>query len=105
MDELIECWNPEKDGELNEGNMRHKLEARGYQVSRYVYSPGTCFPPHTHDVDKIDGVLSGRFRMTMQGQALVLTAGDCLAVAKGEVHSAEVVGDEPVISLDAVRMR
>jgi mannose-6-phosphate isomerase-like protein (cupin superfamily) len=56
-------------------------------------------------VDKIDGVLSGRFRMTMQGQALVLTAGDCLAVAKGEVHSAEVVGDEPVISLDAVRMR
>ena len=62
-------------------------------------------PLHSHDVDKIDGVLSGQFRMTLHGQALELGAGDCLAVPRGEMHSAEVVGDTAVISLDAIRIR
>jgi len=53
----IEHWDPARDGELTEANMRRKLQARGYSVSRYVYSPGTRFPEHDHGVDKIDGVL------------------------------------------------
>ena len=96
-------WHPENDGELNEANMRRKLEALGYRVDRYVYPPGTYFPDHSHGVDKIDGVLNGRFRMSMQGQTLVLEPGDCLRVPKGVMHSAEVVGDEAVVSLDAIR--
>lgn len=96
-------WNPDTDGELNESNMRRKLEACGFTVTRYVYPPGTAFPEHTHAVDKIDGVLSGRFRMTLQGQAIVLEAGDCLSVPAGMSHSAEVVSGESVVSLDAVK--
>lgn len=83
--------------------MTDKLEALGYSVNCYVYPPGTVFPPHTHGVDKIDGVLSGHFRLEMQGNSVILEPGDCLVVPRGVVHSAEVVGDEPVISLDAVR--
>ncbi len=41
--------------------------------------------------------------MTSEGQEVVLEAGDCLAVPRGTRHSAEVLGDEPVISLDAVK--
>jgi quercetin dioxygenase-like cupin family protein len=99
----IEHWNPAADGELTEHNLRRKLEARGYSVTRYVYPPGTCFPDHIHGVDKIDGVLAGRFRMTTQEGSVILEAGDCLFVPRGAVHSAEVVGGEPVVSLDAVR--
>jgi mannose-6-phosphate isomerase-like protein (cupin superfamily) len=100
----IEHWDPERDGPLNEASMRRKLEDRGYTVSRYVYPPGTWFPDHDHRVDKIDGVLSGRFRMTMGGRSAVLEAGDLLAVPRHCIHSAEVVGEELVISLDAVRL-
>ena len=85
--------------------MRRKLEERGYGVSRYVYPPGTFFPDHDHGVDKIDGVLSGRLRMTMRGGEAVLEAGDMVVVPKHVIHAAEVVGDEPVVSLDAVRIR
>ncbi|WP_462320373.1 cupin domain-containing protein [Halochromatium sp.] len=99
----IEHWHPGDDGPLNEVAMRHKLERRGYQVSRYVYSPGMFFPAHDHAEDKIDAVLSGRFRITMQGQEVVLEAGDLVIVPKHVIHTAEVVGDEPVVSLDAVR--
>jgi quercetin dioxygenase-like cupin family protein len=54
-------------------------------------------------VDKIDAVVSGRFRLTLEGESVVLEAGDSIEVPRGAVHSAEVVGDEPVVSLDAVR--
>lgn len=100
----IKHWNPERDGPLSEDNMRRKLEQRGYRASRYVYPPGTYFPDHDHGVDKIDGVLSGRFRMSMRGASHILEAGDLLAVPKHVFHSAEVVGDEPAVRLDAVRL-
>jgi quercetin dioxygenase-like cupin family protein len=100
----VEHWNTDSDGKLSEPALRKKLAGRGYSVTRYVYPPGTYFPPHTHDEDKIDAVLSGRFRLRMQGESALLEAGDALAVPRGTVHSAEVVGDQPVVSLDAVRL-
>ena len=101
----VEHWDEYADGPLSEAKMQAKLEARGYRVTRYVYPPGTYFSEHTHAVDKIDAVLAGHFRMELGGQAVVLKSGDCLAVPAGVVHSAEVVGDEAVLSLDAIRNR
>jgi mannose-6-phosphate isomerase-like protein (cupin superfamily) len=99
----VEHWNAATDGELSETALRDKLQRRGYQVTRYHYPPGTVFPDHTHGVDKIDAVLSGRFLMRMAGESVILEAGDCLAVPRGAVHRAEVVGRDTVVSLDAVR--
>lgn len=53
--------------------------------------------------DKIDGVLSGRFRIAIGGESVILEAGDFIRVPRGAVHSAEVVGGESVVSLDAIR--
>ena len=97
-------WNPSLDGRLTEAALRAKLERLGYSVTRYVYQPGTVFPDHSHGVDKMDAVVSGRFRMVMEGLEAILEAGDMLAVPAGVVHSAEVVGDKPVVSLDGVRV-
>ena len=84
--------------------MRAKLEAQGYRVARHQYEPGTVFPDHTHDVDKVDAVLSGRFRLVIRGHLAVLGPGDWAVIPRGAVHSAAVVGDEPVVSLDAVKL-
>jgi quercetin dioxygenase-like cupin family protein len=96
-------WDAELDGPLTESALCDQLEARGYRVSRYVYPPGTVFPDHSHDEDKIDAVLSGLFRMTMGDDEIILERGDSLEVPRGVIHSAEVIGDDPVVSLDATR--
>lgn len=96
----VEHWE-EAWGEMNESNMRRRLEEEGYAVVRYVYPPGTYFPDHTHGYDKKDAVLSGRFRIQAQGHEFVLGPGDMIAVPARTIHSAEVVGSEAVISLDA----
>ena len=99
----VRHWNPAADGELTEAALRTRLESLGYLVMRYVYPPGTAFPEHTHPVDKIDAVLSGRFRLIVAGHHVILGPGDWIAVPRGVRHSATVVGDEPVVSLDAVK--
>lgn len=100
----LESWDSAKDGPFSEEKLKRRLELLGYRVSRYVYSPGTYFPDHKHSVDKIDAVVSGRFRMKMKNLEVILEAGDWLQVPAGTIHSAEVVGEGSVISLDAVRI-
>ena len=70
----IDSWNPSVDGPMTEQGLREKLERKGYHVSRYVYPPGTYFADHTHGVDKIDAVVSGRFRLTLEGESVILEA-------------------------------
>ncbi|MCG3203060.1 MAG: hypothetical protein NFCOHLIN_02978 [Gammaproteobacteria bacterium] len=96
-------WDEGLDGPLSEASLGRKLAAMGYRATMYAYPPGTRFPPHSHAVDKIDAVLSGRFRITLREGAVELGAGDWVMVPAGAVHSAEVVGEDPVVSLDAVR--
>jgi quercetin dioxygenase-like cupin family protein len=54
-------------------------------------------------VDKIDSVLAGRFRICLGKESVVLEAGDAVFVPRGMKHSADVIGAEPVVSLDAVK--
>lgn len=102
---IVRRWNVADDGPVTEAAVRHRLEALGYTVSRYTYGPGTRFPDHTHGVDKIDAVLAGQFRLTIGREEALLGPGDWIEVPRGAVHSATVVGHDPVISLDAVRSR
>jgi len=86
-----------------EDELRSIFEAEGYLCSVYTYPPGTVFPEHRHDVDKVDAVLAGQFRITIGDESVILTAGDYVYVPAGVVHRAEVVGDEPVVSIDAAK--
>jgi quercetin dioxygenase-like cupin family protein len=99
----VQHWNA-ADGPFSESALRAKLEAMGYRVAKYVYEPGTVFPDHTHGVDKIDAVLAGRFRLVVRGHMKVLGPGEWIEIPRGTVHNATVVGDEPVVSLDAVKL-
>ncbi|MBI4852203.1 MAG: cupin domain-containing protein [Acidobacteria bacterium] len=96
----IEHWDS-FFGILNEDNMRKKLELEGYSVNIYYYPKGTYFPNHTHSYDKKDGVLKGRFLIKACGKECLLEAGDILTIPANTVHSAEVIGNDTVISLDA----
>jgi mannose-6-phosphate isomerase-like protein (cupin superfamily) len=99
----VHRWNRHLDGEFSESALRRKLESLGYHVARYVYPPGTVFPDHAHGVDKVDAVVAGRFRLVIGGHGVTLAPGEWVDVPRGVTHNATVLGDEPVISLDAVK--
>ena len=97
----IEEWRSETDGPLNEDNMKRKLKSQGYNSIIYKFSPGTDFPDHTHSYTKKDSIITGRFRLTMYGQDVILKPGDMVEIPANTVHSACVVGSENVIFFDA----
>ncbi len=96
-------WNVKHDGILTEDALSRKLNRLGYSTTVYTYPAGTVFPSHSHAVDKIDGVISGQFLITMEDHEYLLQAGDCIEVPRGVRHAAAVVGNEPVISIDAIK--
>jgi quercetin dioxygenase-like cupin family protein len=100
----VHRWNIALDGMFSERALRNKLETLGYRVARYVYPPGTVFPDHTHGVDKVDAVVSGKFRLVISGHVALLGAGDWIDIPRGSVHSAVVQGDESVVAFDAVKV-
>ena len=99
----VQRWDCDLDGTLSEAGLRRKLEKLGYSVTRYLYPPGTRFPEHSHEVEKIDAVLSGRFRITIGTDSVVLGPGDTVLLPRGTLLSAEVVGEQAVVSLDAMK--
>jgi quercetin dioxygenase-like cupin family protein len=101
----IADWYPLAGTEQDEEALGEQLDAMGYQVFRYEYPPATRFAEHCHDFAKIEVVLSGRFLIEMDGESRELRAGQAIHVPAGVMHSAEVLGSEPVVSLDAVKMR
>lgn len=100
----IEYWTPDPGTEQDEESLRAQLSAQGYSITRYTYPLGCYFPDHTHSFAKIEVVLSGIFRMGMYGSYVDLKAGQAIHVPENAIHNAEVIGDEPVICLDAVKL-
>lgn len=95
----LERWNP-SDGPLSERRMMKLMEFEGYAVLVYTFRAGTLFPPHEHTRDKCDGVLEGILRVTVGESVFDLSAGDRLYLPAGTPHSAQVVGQKTVVSLD-----
>jgi mannose-6-phosphate isomerase-like protein (cupin superfamily) len=99
----VRHWNETIDGPFSEAALRRKLETAGYVIARYTYPPGMNVPDRVHQVDRIDAVISGRFRMVVAGHLAVLGPGDWVEVPRGVRHSATVLGVDPVTGLDAMR--
>lgn len=95
----LERWNP-GDGPLTEKRLMRIMELEGYDVLVYTYRPGTRFSGHEHAQPKCDAVLEGVLRVTADGQTFDLKKGDRLYVPAGTAHTAEVVGETTVVSLD-----
>jgi quercetin dioxygenase-like cupin family protein len=100
----LQHWDISKDGDPTETAIRRKLTRLGYECRRYQYPPGTRFSEHCHPADKIDAVVSGNFRITSGTDSIVLGPGDYVYVPQGVMHSAEVIGNETVISIDGVKI-
>ena len=48
-----------------------RLKDEGYSGSTYQFPPGTQFPYHTHNCDKKDSIITGRFKFVSRDQGEV----------------------------------
>lgn len=82
--------------------LQAQLESQGYRVTVHLLAPGTSFGDHCACESRIGAVFAGQLGVVIGGTARLLGPGDWIEIPAGVVMSAEVVGDDPVFSLDAV---
>jgi mannose-6-phosphate isomerase-like protein (cupin superfamily) len=83
--------------------LRAKLEVEGYEVSIQLLAPGTIFGEHCPCDTRLEAVFSGRLRVVIGRREHQLGPGDWLEVPRGATLLTEVLGEDPVLYLLAVR--
>jgi quercetin dioxygenase-like cupin family protein len=98
----IDRWDPRRDGPITEMSLRQKVESYGYQVSILTWPGGTVLPAEAQDRERVEAVVTGVVKITLDGESAILTAGDIVYVPRGAVRRVEVVGSATAYCIDAV---
>ena len=85
--------------------LKQGLRDDGYNIYVYSYPGGMCFPPHMHDHETIHIVLSGSMKITLDEVDHILVPAERSLVPSHKLHTAEVLGETPVVILDATPSR
>jgi quercetin dioxygenase-like cupin family protein len=98
----ITRW-PADAGQVTINKVRARLEQEGLYPSRFEMVPGETYEDHSHPKAEIRWVVSGSMKVKLRSEELILVPGDRLDLDAGVVHSAEVIGDEVVVTVSASR--
>ena len=96
----IDRWDPSREGPVTEAALRRKVQSYGYEVCTLAWPAGTVVPPQAQNYERVDAVLAGMVRITLDGESAILTPGDLVHVPRGSVRCVEVVGPAPARCLD-----
>jgi hypothetical protein len=98
----IERWDVRRDGPLTQAALEHKVRALGYDPVARNYPAGSIVAPPPDARERVDAVVSGLIKVTIEGESAILTAGDLVFVPHGAARRLEVVGTAPAFCLEAV---
>jgi quercetin dioxygenase-like cupin family protein len=66
-----------------------------------TYPPGSIVAPQPDTRERVDAVVSGLIKVTVEGESAILTAGDLVFVPRGASRRLEVIGASPANCLEA----
>jgi quercetin dioxygenase-like cupin family protein len=94
----VEKWN--EPGAPEAGDLTNRMRGEGYNVFQWSDGPRATYPDHEHGEDQSHWIISGMLELTVRGFGkVILRSGDRDFMPAGTVHSARVLGDEPVVYL------
>ena len=98
----IERWDVRRDGPLSQPALEHKLRALGYEPMLRTYPAGAIAAAQTDTRGRVEAVVSGLIKVSIDDESAILTAGDIVFVPRGVARRLEVVGTAPAHCLEAV---
>ncbi|MBK9155033.1 MAG: cupin domain-containing protein [Chloracidobacterium sp.] len=94
----VDRWQRAEDPDADE--LSRILRSEGYHVFQWSDGAGAVYSDHTHDEDQSHWIISGRLELKCRGfGTITLEAGDRDFMPAGLMHSARVLGTEPVVYL------
>ncbi|MFO1435165.1 MAG: diguanylate cyclase [Gammaproteobacteria bacterium] len=104
MDKLkLEHWNPKSDDMLSKQAMLHKLIIRGFKTDSVGYPPSSVLPDKTAEGESVCALYQGELKLIIEGESLLLRAGDVIYIPTGTTWGAEVVSPRDVLGFEGRR--
>jgi hypothetical protein len=97
----IDRWDAHRDGPLNERSLHDKLKTLGYEPLPRPHV-GAIASARIHRRDRLEAVLAGLLKVSIDGESAILTAGDIVFVPAGAARRLDTVGTSPVHCIEAV---
>jgi mannose-6-phosphate isomerase-like protein (cupin superfamily) len=97
----IERWDVRRDGPLTQPALEQKLRALRYDPVLRTYPTGAVIATQRDAHERVEAVISGFIKVTIEGDAAILTAGDMVFVPRGASPRIEVIGVAPALCLEA----
>ena len=84
---------------LSDGIRLQVVAGERMMLSFVAFAPNGIVPEHSHPHEQMGTVLEGEFRLTIDGETRLVSAGDVWHVPANVLHSAVAVGT-PALALD-----
>jgi hypothetical protein len=97
----IERWDVRRDGALTDAALLHKLQALGYDPVRRAYPAGAIAAATIDNGERIEAVISGLIKITIDDEPAILTAGDIVFIPPRAARRIEVVGTTAAFCFEA----
>ncbi|MEX1158565.1 MAG: cupin domain-containing protein [Thermomicrobiales bacterium] len=95
---LVFDWDLIESTDVFPGVRRQALVTATCTVIRYTYQPGCVFPVHQHPEEQVTIVHSGEIEFEVDGEPVILRAGQVAVIPGNVPHGARVTGTETVVT-------
>jgi quercetin dioxygenase-like cupin family protein len=92
-------WTEVKKEQINPMMSRQMIHGATMTIARLEVKKGAMVPEHSHHNEQITTIEKGKMRFLLEGQEVVLSAGESLHIPAHAPHSAEVLEDGVVLDL------
>ena len=92
-------WNGVETEQMNATLRRQAIHGEAMTVARLQLSKGCKVPEHSHHNEQISMLEKGKLRFVINGQEVLVGAGETLHIPANVPHSAEALEDSIAIDL------
>lgn len=97
----IERWDVRRDGPLSEVSLEQKIQALGFEVEARTYPASVAQDGRPDDRPSVIAVVRGLVKLTIDGEPVMLTAGDLAIIPHLAVRRVEAVGPSTALCFEA----
>ncbi|HYM22032.1 MAG TPA: cupin domain-containing protein [Vicinamibacterales bacterium] len=95
----LHAWKTVPKKEVTTGLVRQFVTASRVTIARFSMARGCVVPPHAHENEQVTYVVSGALKFSVDGQPVVVRAGELLEIPPNVPHGVEVVEDTEAIDV------
>ncbi|HZR22055.1 MAG TPA: cupin domain-containing protein [Vicinamibacterales bacterium] len=92
-------WTDIPAEQMNPATSRRYVTADRVTIARFELKKGGVVPRHSHENEQVTQVVSGALKFDVDGEEVIVRAGEVLHIPSGAEHGVEILEDTIAIDV------